>query len=34
MTLGLTASEAPDLTTIRVAGYFGDATAVYSRGKR
>ena len=34
MAFGLTASEAPDLTTIRVAGYLGDAMAAYSRGKR
>jgi ribosomal protein S17 len=33
MAFGLTASEAPDLTTIRVAGYLGDAMAVYSKGK-
>jgi hypothetical protein len=33
MAFGLTASEAPDLTTIRVAGYLGDAMAVYRKGK-
>jgi ribosomal protein S17 len=33
MAFGLTASEAPDRTTIRVAGYLGDAMAVYSKGK-
>ena len=33
MAFGLTASEAPDLTTIRVAGYLGDAMAVYSKGE-
>jgi hypothetical protein len=33
MAFGLTASEAPDLTTIRVAGYLGDATAMYRKGK-
>jgi hypothetical protein len=33
MAFGLTASEAPDLTTIRVAGYLGDAMAVYCKGK-
>jgi ribosomal protein S17 len=33
MAFGLTASEAPDLTTIRVAGYLGDAMAAYSKGK-
>jgi ribosomal protein S17 len=33
MAFGLTASEAPDFTTIRVAGYLGDAMAVCSKGK-
>jgi ribosomal protein S17 len=33
MAFGLIASEAPELTTIRVAGYRGDAMAVYSKGK-
>ena len=33
MAFGLTALEAPDLTTIRVAGYLGDAVAVYGKGK-
>jgi hypothetical protein len=33
MAFGLTTSEAPDLTTIRVAGYLGDAMAAYSKGK-
>ena len=32
MACGLTASEAPDLTTIRVAGYLGDAMTVYRKG--
>lgn len=32
MAVGLTASEAPDLTTIRVAGSLGDAMAVYRKG--
>ena len=33
MAFGLTASEAPDLTTSRVAGCLGDAMAVYGKGK-
>jgi len=33
MAFGLTASEAPDLTMIRVPGYLGDAMAVYGKGK-
>jgi hypothetical protein len=33
MAFGLTATEAPDLTTIRVAGYRRDAMAMYSKGK-
>jgi Cu/Ag efflux protein CusF len=33
MAFGLTATEALDLTTIRVAGYRGDAMAMYSKGK-
>ena len=33
MAFELTATEAPDLTTIRVAGYRGDAMAVYRKGK-
>ena len=33
MAFGLTASEAPDLTTTVVAGYLGDAMAVYRKGK-
>jgi hypothetical protein len=33
MAFGLTASAAPDLTTIRVAGYLGHAMAVYRKGK-
>jgi hypothetical protein len=33
MAFGLTASEAPDLTTIRVAGYLGNTMAVYGKGR-